>query len=127
MADQGRSVLSAGTCDGDDAALSAWVDEAADQFEAAWQAVARPQIISFLGEATGQRRLALLTELVKLDVAFQLCDPPEHVADVGIRLPRGEQRFDFVTRQRRARLCGFGWRVALARVWLVGHGGAARR
>src|ERR1700731_4167394 len=86
MADQGCSVLSTEACNGGDPALSAWVDQVADQFEAAWQAVARPQIASFLGEATGPRRLALLAELVKLDVAYrrrlgEKCQVGDHLDD----------------------------------------------
>jgi WD40 repeat protein/serine/threonine protein kinase len=53
------------------AELDAWVDDIADQFEAAWQSLAPPAITPFLGEATGGRRLELLAELVKVDLAYR--------------------------------------------------------
>jgi len=48
--------------------LQEWVDDMADQFEAAWDPSASPAAIAeFLGDETGQRRLLLLCELVKID------------------------------------------------------------
>jgi WD40 repeat protein len=48
--------------------LEEWVDDMADQFEAAWDAAASPTaIVEFLGEATGERRRLLLCELIKID------------------------------------------------------------
>jgi serine/threonine protein kinase len=48
-----------------------WVDDVADRFEAAWQSLTPPVIVSYLGEATGTRRLTLLAELVKVDMAYR--------------------------------------------------------
>jgi WD40 repeat protein/serine/threonine protein kinase len=59
--------------DGDTAGtgLDEWVDEVADRFEAAWRCLTPPPIASFLGDATGTRRQALLAELVKVDLAYR--------------------------------------------------------
>jgi serine/threonine protein kinase len=59
--------------DGDAAGmeLAEWVDDVADRFEAAWRSLTPPTIAPFLGDATGPRRLALLAELVKVDVAYR--------------------------------------------------------
>src|SRR5437764_488279 len=51
--------------------LAAWVDDIADRFEAAWQSGNPPRIGDYLAETAGQRRLALLVELVKLDSAYR--------------------------------------------------------
>jgi WD40 repeat protein len=52
-------------------AVAEWVDEVADAFEAAWHAGPRPRIADFVGREAGQRRRALLGELVKLDLAYR--------------------------------------------------------
>jgi hypothetical protein len=88
------------------AELMDWVDDIADRFEAAWQALTPPALPDFLAEADGARRRALLPELVKLDIAYRrrlgekrqvedyLADFPE-LAEVGefrasrSRLPGG--------------------------------------
>jgi serine/threonine protein kinase/WD40 repeat protein len=44
-----------------------WVDQVADRFEAAWRQDNPPAIAEFLGDATGEERIALLQELVKID------------------------------------------------------------
>lgn len=49
--------------------LQEWVDDVADQFEAAWDPCASPAAIAeTLGDATGERRRLLLHELVKIDL-----------------------------------------------------------
>jgi WD40 repeat protein len=48
--------------------LCDWVDEVADRFDAAWQRGPRPAIASFLGGEQGSRRLALLEELLRIDL-----------------------------------------------------------
>jgi serine/threonine protein kinase len=48
--------------------LRDWVDEVADRFDAAWQCGPRPVIASFLGDEQGGRRLALLEELLRIDL-----------------------------------------------------------
>src|SRR5262245_3117616 len=52
-------------------ALTAWVDEVADQFEAAWKSLTPPRLEEFLGAETGKRRAALLDELEKIDRAYR--------------------------------------------------------
>jgi hypothetical protein len=51
--------------------LAAWVDEVADQFEAAWQSLRPPRIADYLAGADCPRREAVLVELVKLDAAYR--------------------------------------------------------
>jgi WD40 repeat protein len=51
----------------DPVALLEWVDEVADHFEAAWEGGRRPQIVDYLAGAAGERRAALLHELVTID------------------------------------------------------------
>jgi tRNA A-37 threonylcarbamoyl transferase component Bud32 len=53
---------------GERAELSAWVDQVADRFDAAWRSGSPPRIADFLGEVSGPRRTALLIELVKIDL-----------------------------------------------------------
>ncbi len=56
----------------DPAALAWWVNGVADRFEAAWKAGGEaPKIESFLGDAVGPRRLALLVELVRVDADYR--------------------------------------------------------
>jgi hypothetical protein len=82
----------------EDAALAEWVDEAADRFEVAWRSLAPPRIADFLGEATGAWRLALLEELVKLDVAYRnrlgRPRPPSHYLE---EFPELRERATFRT------------------------------
>ncbi len=53
-----------------DSAKLAWIDEVADRFEAAWQADQEsPRIEFYLSDSTGPLRLALLVELVHVDLA----------------------------------------------------------
>jgi WD40 repeat protein/tRNA A-37 threonylcarbamoyl transferase component Bud32 len=47
------------------------VDQVCNQFERAWRKEPSPRIEDFLGEASGQARLALLHELVLLDVDYR--------------------------------------------------------
>jgi WD40 repeat protein len=56
----------------EDAKLSAWVDEIADRFEADWQRGTPPRIDSYLEGVAAEQRLALLRELVKLDLAYRI-------------------------------------------------------
>jgi hypothetical protein len=46
-----------------------WIDAVADEFEAAWQMATPPRIAAFLGDETGERRAALLMELIQVDLA----------------------------------------------------------
>jgi len=48
-----------------------WVDKIADDFEQAWRSGSRPTIEPFLGASSGADRVALLVELVKLDIAYR--------------------------------------------------------
>src|SRR5438445_7978919 len=69
-----------------------WVDQIADQYEAAWQGLKPPQIDDFLGDASGERRAALVEELLRIDRAYreqlsesnQILDASDHAA--GARL-----------------------------------------
>ena len=51
--------------------IGEWVDDLADQYEKAWQGVRPPCLADYLGEATGERRAALLTELTQIDLAYR--------------------------------------------------------
>jgi eukaryotic-like serine/threonine-protein kinase len=51
--------------------LRDWVDERADAFEAAWRRGPRPALAPFLGDEQGGRRLALLAELVRIDLEYR--------------------------------------------------------
>jgi WD40 repeat protein len=53
------------------AKLSAWVDEIADRFEEDWQGGTPPRLDYYLQGLSGAQRLALLRELVKLDLAYR--------------------------------------------------------
>jgi WD40 repeat protein/serine/threonine protein kinase len=53
------------------AELAAWVDDIADDFEAAWQRGTPPSLESYLAGATGAWRIALLRELVRVDIAYR--------------------------------------------------------
>jgi WD40 repeat protein/serine/threonine protein kinase len=53
------------------AELVGWVDDVADRFEREWQGGTPPRIGSFLADATGARRLTLLRELIRLDIAYR--------------------------------------------------------
>jgi WD40 repeat protein len=55
---------------GDSADVLSWIDTIADRFEAAWQQGPPPKIADFLGAEAGERRSALLEELVKIDLAY---------------------------------------------------------
>src|SRR5262245_57369024 len=48
-----------------------WIDQVADRFESAWQTGTPPRLADFLGTATGETRLALLEELVRIDLAYR--------------------------------------------------------
>jgi serine/threonine protein kinase len=48
-----------------------WIDEIADDFEAAWRGLKPPRLEDFLGEESGERRAALLAELLKVDLAYR--------------------------------------------------------
>src|SRR5438270_121053 len=55
----------------DASAILEWIDLIADRFESAWQEGHRPDIAVFLANETGVRRLALLEELVRIDLAYR--------------------------------------------------------
>jgi WD40 repeat protein len=55
----------------EDLALSEWVDEVADRFEAAWRELTPPAIADFLRDVTGERGVALRAELEKIDRAYR--------------------------------------------------------
>jgi WD40 repeat protein len=48
-----------------------WLDAAADQFEYAWRAGPRPHLADHLGTEAGERRRALLAELVRIDLDYR--------------------------------------------------------
>jgi WD40 repeat protein len=48
-------------------ALLEWVDAVADRFEAGWKSGAPPRIADYLDDTVGEKRCALLRELVKID------------------------------------------------------------
>ncbi|HUG68926.1 MAG TPA: protein kinase [Pirellulaceae bacterium] len=54
-----------------DSELHAWIDEIADRFEVAWQGSGAPEIEQFLPLPSDARRVALLCELVKLDMEYR--------------------------------------------------------
>lgn len=57
-------------CNHLDPAKMVWIDEVADRFEAAWRVGEEsPRIESYLSDSTGPLRLALLIELVQVDLA----------------------------------------------------------
>lgn len=77
-------------------ALMQWVDLAADRFEKAWQASPPPNLADFLGDTSGERRIALLCELVKIDVAYRRKTDPSVTPD------DYRQRFPELKEQKRA-------------------------
>jgi WD40 repeat protein len=48
-----------------------WIDDIADQFESAWRGANPPAIADFVKTETGDRRLWLLEELVKIDLEYR--------------------------------------------------------
>jgi tetratricopeptide (TPR) repeat protein/tRNA A-37 threonylcarbamoyl transferase component Bud32 len=61
------------------------LDSACDRFEAAWHAGTRPALEDFLGDPAGPERLALVRELVVLDIFYrrqygQDCCPEDYTA-----------------------------------------------
>lgn len=48
-----------------------WVDDVAEQFEAAWKSDREPHIAEFLRECSGARRTNLVRELVHVDLKFR--------------------------------------------------------
>jgi hypothetical protein len=48
-----------------------WVDEVADRFEACWTSGRAPSIAEFIANEAGERRLALLAELVSIDQYYR--------------------------------------------------------
>ncbi len=52
-------------------ALTEWVDEVADDFEAAWKSLTPPRLEEFLGGESGERGAALRAELEKIDRAYR--------------------------------------------------------
>ena len=52
-------------------ACSRWVDQVADEFEAAWKDGKSPAIADFMEGATGKPKQTLLLELVKLDLEYR--------------------------------------------------------
>jgi len=69
--------------------LQEWVDDLADQFEAAWAPSASlAAIAEFLGDASGQRRRLLLDELVKIDFECRWqAGQQRHLDDYALELP----------------------------------------
>ncbi len=57
--------------DADPGLWLAWSDEVADAFEAEWQTTAFPSIATYLGTTHGDRRRALLEELVQIDLEYR--------------------------------------------------------
>ena len=51
--------------------ILAWIDDVADAFEAEWHKGEPPSIAAFLGAASGERRRALLDELVQIDLEYR--------------------------------------------------------
>src|SRR2546422_9260582 len=66
-------------------AFSDWIDEVADRFEDAWRGGGFPRIADFLGEAAGERRLALLQELIEIDVYWRHRQGADRAADDYVR------------------------------------------
>src|SRR6516165_6784956 len=65
------SSQSAASVDAVGSVLPDWVDDKADQFEAAWKGVTPPALIDFLGDESGERRVLLFGELVRVDMAYR--------------------------------------------------------
>ena len=51
--------------------LMEWVDRIADEFETAWRSGATPRISDYLGACGGERRAALIRELVLIDFEYR--------------------------------------------------------
>lgn len=72
----------------DPGVLAWWVNDVADRFEAAWNAGGEPpRIESYLGDAAGPRRLALLVELVRVDAACRGRSETPSLGDYLLRFP----------------------------------------
>jgi WD40 repeat protein/tRNA A-37 threonylcarbamoyl transferase component Bud32 len=70
-----------------------WIDAVADRFEAAWQTVKAPSIAAFVGNETGERRAALLMELIQVDLACRAkIGDRRKLADYGDEFPEVLQR-----------------------------------
>jgi eukaryotic-like serine/threonine-protein kinase len=68
-----------------DPALAGWIDDVADEFESAWKGLRPPSLGDFLGTATGERRAALLGELLKIDRAYRRkLSPAEAAGDTPV-------------------------------------------
>jgi hypothetical protein len=52
--------------------VALWVDRVADHFEAAWSTDDAPSISDYVAPETGDKRLAVLEELIRIDQAYQL-------------------------------------------------------
>ncbi len=90
------------------------VDETCDRFEAAWRAGERPRIEDYLGDADGSAHVALLRELLALEIDYrrrlgeepQPADYREHFpdldpawfADAPPHAPSGGGRFELLER-----------------------------
>jgi WD40 repeat protein len=48
-----------------------WIDQVADQFEAVWQTGAVPNLAEFVAGHSGDKRLALLEELIRIDQTYR--------------------------------------------------------
>jgi len=57
--------------DSNEPAVLDWIDDVADRFDAAWKSGAPPRIVDFLQDTAGERRAALLAELVKIDLEYR--------------------------------------------------------
>lgn len=74
--------------DAESLALLEWVDAAADRFEKAWQSGTPPDLNDFLGDASGERRVALLRELVRIDLEYRRkTDPSANLEQYRLRFP----------------------------------------
>src|SRR5437660_8004493 len=51
--------------------IAEWVDQVADQFDAAWRRGSSPHIADFLSAATGPSRAVLAEELVRIDLEYR--------------------------------------------------------
>ncbi|MEO1980891.1 MAG: hypothetical protein ABGZ24_10275, partial [Fuerstiella sp.] len=52
----------------DDVELQQWIDGVADAFEREWKSSPEPPITPFLEDSAGERRWALLCELLRIDL-----------------------------------------------------------
>ena len=51
--------------------VALWIDRLADEFEAAWLSGRSPRLADSLADLTGESRLVLLEELVRIDQVYR--------------------------------------------------------